>query len=117
MTVPAKSPEDTYGFQIKESAAPRRRQKEARALSFDFEFRDHHGFEKRIPFGADVNADSVVVASITEVGIFGGQIVPFQGAASMEVHNVVPHNNGIVIVRGYIGWDSDINVRLNFLIQ
>ena len=38
------------------------------------------------------------------------------GAASCEIHNVVPHDDGIVIVRGSIDWDSDINVWFSILV-
>jgi hypothetical protein len=38
------------------------------------------------------------------------------GSGKLEVHNVVPHDDGIVIVRGAIGWDTDINVRLSVLV-
>jgi hypothetical protein len=81
-----------------------------------FGFADHHGFEKRLDLRGVVNARSRVFVSISEVGVFGGQWKPFQGAASCEVHNVVPHDDGIVIVRGFIGWDRDINVRLSVLV-
>jgi hypothetical protein len=40
---------------------------------------------------------------------------PFQGSASMEVNNVVPEDSGIR-VRGSIGWNSDIEVRLSFIV-
>jgi hypothetical protein len=81
-----------------------------------FSIRDHHGFERRLNMGTAVNANSKVYVSACELGVFGGQVKPFQGLASMEVHNVVPHDDGIVIVRGYIGWDTDINVRLNVFV-
>jgi len=77
-------------------------------------FRQHHGFDSRwnIP---GCTPSSIVMVSICEVGLVGGQVVPFQGAASMEVHNVVPGNNE-VRVRGFIGWETDVNVRLHFLV-
>jgi len=55
------------------------------------------------------------MVSICELGVSGGQVIPIQGAASMQVHNVVPGNNQ-VRVRGSIGWDTDLNVRLHFLV-
>lgn len=77
-------------------------------------FRQHHGFDSRwnVP---GCTPSSVVMVSICETGIVGGQVVPFQGAASMEVHNIVPGNNE-VRVRGFIGWETDLNVRLHFLV-
>jgi hypothetical protein len=81
-----------------------------------FGFADHQGFEKRLDLAGVVNSRSRVFVSISEVGVFGGQWKPFQGAASCEVHNVVPHDDGIVIVRGFIGFDRDINVRLSVMV-
>lgn len=53
---------------------------------------------------------STVFASITEMGIIDGTGVlkPFQGAAGMTVHNVVPIDNNKVSVRVQIHWDSDL---------
>jgi len=53
---------------------------------------------------------SVVLVSICELTRPGDQ--PFQGAASMQIHNVVPEQNA-VRVRGFIGFDSDLKVRLS----
>ncbi|ARW08219.1 hypothetical protein S101359_03240 [Bacillus atrophaeus] len=76
-----------------------------------FFFSGHQFFEKRLLMrGCGVNSNSGVFVSITEVD---GNNKPFQGAASMEVFNVVPHDDGTVIVRGRIWWDSDIRVRLS----
>jgi hypothetical protein len=44
-----------------------------------------------------------------------GVVKPFQGAASIEIHNVVPRE-GRIIVRGFIGWDTDIPVRLHVFV-
>jgi hypothetical protein len=63
-----------------------------------------------------VNSRSRVFVSISEIRVFGGQWKPFQGAASMEVHNIVPHDDGTVIVRGFLHNDRDINVRLSVLV-
>jgi hypothetical protein len=87
-----------------------------RSAATSFSFSDHHGFERRLNMAGRVNSSSKVFISICELGVFGGQVKPFQGLASMEVHNVVPHDDGIVIVRGFIGWDSDINVRLSVFV-
>lgn len=83
---------------------------------FVFQFADHHGFEKRLDLRGIVNSSSRVFVSITEIGVIGGSWRPKMGAASMEVHNVVPHDDGIVTVRGFIGWERDINVRLSVLV-
>jgi len=85
--------------------------------TFTFGLRDHQGYERRIDLRGVINRDSCVVVSITEVRILGdGTQVPFMGLASMDVDNVVPHDDGILIVRGAIGWDSDLNARLNILV-
>lgn len=77
--------------------------------TFTHEFVDREGFEQvvRAPGTGPL---SVVLAAICEVDGPGGP--PFQGAASMEIHNVVPEN-GQVRVRGFIGFESNLRVRLN----
>lgn len=85
--------------------------------AFNFSnFRGKKFFEQRLNLSGIVNSSSKVFASITEVGIIGGQVKPFQGAASMEIKNVVPHDDGIVIVRGMIHWDSDLNYRISVVV-
>jgi hypothetical protein len=86
------------------------------ASSHSFSISDREGFERRLNLSGSVNSNSKVFVSACELGVFGGQVKPFQGAASIEVHNVVPHDDGIVIVRGYIGWETDINVRLSVFV-
>lgn len=81
-----------------------------------FQFADHEGFEKRLDLRGVVNSRSSVFVSISEIQLVDGVWKPMQAHASAEVHNVVPHDNGIVIVRGYIGWERDINVRLSVLV-
>jgi hypothetical protein len=79
-----------------------------------FDFRDHHGFEK--PINVDgVNHLSKVFVSAAELTIEVGVVKPFQGAASIEIHTVVPRE-GRIIVRGFIGWDTDIPVRLHVFV-
>ncbi|MGG0754966.1 hypothetical protein [Brevibacillus laterosporus] len=63
--------------------------------------------------GCRVNSNSGVFVSITEVD---GNNKPFQGAASIETYNVVPHDDGIVIVRGRVWWDTPIRVRLSVFV-
>ena len=74
-----------------------------------FEFSDHQGFEKRLRCEHLVNPGSRAIVSICEIA--NGK--PVQGAASLAVHNVTPQGGGILMVRGHIGWDTDIKVRLN----
>jgi len=109
--------EGVSGFSVEPALTPTTREDDVRVVNLvQFQFRDHHGFEKRLVCGHLVNSNSRVFVSICEVGVFGNQWKPFQGLASMEVHNVVPHDDGIVIVRGHIGWDADLNVRLNVFV-
>jgi hypothetical protein len=75
-----------------------------------FDFRHHGAFQQELSFGP-VTPQSAVFVSISEIGDINGQVVPFQGAASLSIDNVVPGPQN-VIVRGSIGWDSDIDVRL-----
>src|SRR5580698_8325833 len=82
----------------------------ASAATATFDFRHHGGFQQTLDFPA-VTPQSAVFVSISEVGNFNGQVIPFQGAASLSIDNVVP-GPGNVIVRGSIGWDSDVDARL-----
>ncbi|MGJ7906817.1 hypothetical protein ACOQFL_10075 [Actinopolyspora sp. H202] len=79
---------------------------------FFVNIQDKQGYERRVT-GLPVNSNSQVFVTICELGFFGGALKPFMGAASMEVHNVVPHDDGSLIVRGFIGWDQELLARLN----
>ena len=75
--------------------------------------RGRQGFEKRLNLSGFVNSSSVVMVSISgNRSVFGDRLLPFQGSASMSIANVVPHDDGIVTVRGHIGWDRDLIFRL-----
>ncbi len=76
---------------------------------FIHDFTDHQGFEQVVP-APGTGPWSIVLASICELTVPGG--TPFQGAASMEIHNITPEN-GTVRVRGFIGLDSNIRARLH----
>lgn len=81
--------------------------------TFFFDEWDRQGFEKHLNIGPrTVNSMSKVFVSISELK--NGR--PHMGAASMQVHNVVPHDNGWVIVRGHIGWDRDLPFRLSVVV-
>jgi hypothetical protein len=66
-------------------------------------------------FGSDVTviAFSQVAASITEIDSPNRN--PFLGSAAMNVLNVVPSDQK-VIVEGNIQWDSPLDFRLNLII-
>jgi hypothetical protein len=77
------------------------------------DFTHHGGFQEAFAV-TGVSQASVVLASISEIGVINGQLIPFQGAASVSIDNVVP-GPGNVIVRGNIGWGTDITVRISIL--
>ncbi|WP_255292176.1 hypothetical protein [Bacillus thuringiensis] len=89
--------------------------RQGRAYYFN-DLRGRGVIERRLNLSGVVNSTSIVVASITEVGIIGGQVKPFQGSASMQIYNVVPQDDGIVIVRGHIDWGSDLNYRISVIV-
>ncbi|WHX62352.1 hypothetical protein [Peribacillus frigoritolerans] len=61
---------------IKEAVPVLRNDSQYRAgRAFRAEFRGHGGFERRITNVPGVNHNSIVVASISEVGIIGGEAV------------------------------------------
>lgn len=57
---------------------------------------------------------SVVMASVAEVGLIGGAHVPFIGNAHVWIKAVAPAN-GFVMVRGYVDWDRDLDIRISLL--
>ncbi len=77
------------------------------------DFSHHGGFQQTIAVRRVTRA-SAVFASISEVGVINGQLTPFQGAASLSIDDVVPGPEN-VIVRGNIGWETDITVRISIL--
>jgi hypothetical protein len=81
------------------------------AASNTYDFRHHGGFQQQFEFDPVTTLNCAVFVSISEITDIGGQVVPFQGAASCTIDNVVPGEQNF-IVRGNIGWDSDIDVRL-----
>jgi hypothetical protein len=65
-----------------------------------------------------VTSASVVTASLTEVTRPAGapHDFPFLGAADMVVQNIAPQDDGIVMFRCHIDWNSDLELRLSFII-
>jgi hypothetical protein len=86
------------------------------AGSLTFGIRGHQEFEARLNLPGLVTSRSRVFVSICELGVFGGELKPFQGAANMMIHNIVPHDDGTLIVRGFIGWNTDLNARLSVFV-
>lgn len=82
-----------------------------------FDFRVHGWVDVTINFPAgQVNSFSQVSASLTELNVPDG--IPFIGNASMLVYNVAPHpsSDRRVITRCFIGWETDLLVRLNLIV-
>jgi hypothetical protein len=77
------------------------------------DFTWHRFFTKRFDFPGVVRHDSQVMVSITELD---SNDMPFSGAARLVVYNVSPADNGSVVVKGDVVWDSDLRIRLNFVI-
>jgi hypothetical protein len=78
-------------------------------------------FQTTTNFGTSVvDRHAVVMVSVTELQQPSGEPLdyPFLGAAVMTIHNVVPQDDGKVIVVVDTGWtDYPINIRLNFVIN
>ncbi|WP_432190413.1 hypothetical protein [Streptomyces sp. Tue6028] len=62
-----------------------------------------------VTMSMDVQRDSIVMASATEVDASG---TPFIGAAPVLVQSVVPNDGFKVRVRAWAGWPQPINVRI-----
>jgi hypothetical protein len=84
--------------------------------TFFFTGRGHGVFDRstnsaQLP---NINRHSFVLANICEISAPQGESLdfPFQGNATMEVHNIVPLDDGTVHFRLEIDWDSDLNFRL-----
>jgi hypothetical protein len=77
------------------------------------DFTWHRFFTKRFVFPGVVRSDSQVMVSITELNSAG---FPFSGAARLVVYNISPADDGSVTVKGDVVWDSDLKIRLNFVI-
>jgi hypothetical protein len=83
---------------------------------FVWNFKGHGVVDLNVPLlNAGVGTDSRIVASATELGIFGGEEAPFIGQASIQVLNIAPGKDH-ALIRVNILWGSDINVRINGLI-
>jgi hypothetical protein len=76
-------------------------------------------FDVELPFSREeVNRHSVVLANICEVMQPQGQPLdfPFQGDATMQIHNIVPLDDGRVLMRIQIDFDRRLNYRLGVVI-
>lgn len=89
--------------------------RQGRAFAFDIVA--HGDFRQRLNVGSFVNSSSKVFVSISEIDIFNGQVKPKMGVAKMQVYNVVPQDDGTVIVWGNVDWNRDLNVQLSVLVM
>ncbi len=84
------------------------------------DFRGHGTVDVLVNFPPGViNRHTIALVSICEIAQPQGEPLdfPFQGAATMTVHNVVPRDDGKLGVRAGIDWDSDLNCRLQFGVE
>jgi hypothetical protein len=81
-TAPSAKTADTKAYDTQPVAREARDGADARQILRIGDFKDHQGFDRRwnIP---GCTPSSVVMVSICEIGLIGGQVRPFQGAASM----------------------------------
>ena len=81
--------------------------------------RAHRIFTRRFTGLTGVTRGSIVCVSLTEMkrtSPSGPLDLPHMGDASMKVYNVAPEN-GSVFVRGEVDWDSDLDIRVSFLVS
>jgi hypothetical protein len=74
-------------------------------------FQAHGDFIAEWPV-TGVNRGTSLAAVITELDAAGQ---PFVGAASMEVQNVAPRDNGEVHLLCHVEWPVDLSLRLDLL--
>jgi hypothetical protein len=77
--------------------------------------RAHRIFQTEVRVSG-ANRHSTAVAALTEVAPDSGGDVPFVAGATMKVYNVAPQDSGVVVVRGEVDWDTDLNVRVSVII-
>lgn len=75
--------------------------------------RGHGIFTEIIDFN-QINENSVVMASITELAVKNGREVPHLGDARMQVLSVTPEL-GRVLVRVHVDWRSPLLLRISLL--
>jgi len=65
------------------------------------------------PDPVQVFANSQVSVTMTEIDNNG---TPFLGAATMQIYNVVPQQDGTITVRFNVDWSEQLRVQFNFII-
>ena len=84
------------------------------------DIRGHGVFDRVFTWPAGViNRHTTVFTNICEISQPQGEPLdfPFQGSATMQIHNTVPRDDGSVSIRIGVDWDSDLNVRLRFGVE
>jgi hypothetical protein len=77
-----------------------------------------HDVQWTFPPGV-INRHSFVLANICEVSRPEGQRdadFPFIGNATMTIHNIVPHDDGTLLIRLEVDWPSPIDIRIQFFV-
>lgn len=71
----------------------------------------------RFPPGV-INRHSVVLANICEISAPQGEPLdfPFIGNATMGVCNIVPRDDGNLIIRLYANWDGVLQARVQIVV-
>ena len=81
--------------------------------------RGHGIFDREYIFPPGViHRNRTVLINICEVGQPQGQPLdfPFMGNAGMQIHNIVPRDDGRLVVRIGVYWDHDLDFRLRFVV-
>ena len=65
-----------------------------------------------------IDRHKTVLANICEVSQPQGEPLdfPFQGSSTMQIYDVVPLDNGSLSLRLGNDWDSDLNMRIRFVV-
>lgn len=73
-----------------------------------------HGIFTEVIQSDQIDDNSVVMASITELAVRNGREVPHLGDARMQILSVTPEN-GRVLVRVQVDWSSPLLLRISLL--
>jgi len=88
----------------------------ATSMFWGMHFIRAHGTQARnfgFPGQVQVFANSQVSVTITEVARNG---IPFLGAATMQIFNVVPQDDGTITVKFNVDWSDELDLLFNFII-
>jgi hypothetical protein len=81
------------------------------------DFRGRGNWIQPINCGSIVNRDSAVFVSICEVAFTGEpELIPWFGDAIITIENVVPRDDGTVVIRLQSNWETDLSMRVQLLV-